>query len=179
MPEFGGHPRQVVAVVAARVVEYFATPQLVHAIEPFTVLYFPAGHIVQVPPSGPVYPSLQMQAVNAVLTVAEVALISQALHIVAPVIAEYFPAGQLVHPLSGHFTSLYFPAAHDVHRPIVGPVNPSLQFAVQQLLLELLPVLEYILLVHAMQVVATVACSVVEYVPVMHSLHLDAPVTLL
>ena len=53
-PEFVGHARQVAPVVPAVVVEYLPVPQLVHAIEPVILLYFPAVQAVHKPPSGPV-----------------------------------------------------------------------------------------------------------------------------
>ncbi len=52
--ELAGHVRQVVAVVAATVVEYVPVPQCVHGAEPVVFLYVPAAHVEHVPPFGPV-----------------------------------------------------------------------------------------------------------------------------
>ena len=42
------------------------TPQLVHVAEPVTVLYVPPPHATHGPPSGPEYPVLQTQIVDAI-----------------------------------------------------------------------------------------------------------------
>jgi hypothetical protein len=42
--------------VAPDAVEYVLAPQSVHAAEPVAVLYFPAAHVLHVPPSGSVEP---------------------------------------------------------------------------------------------------------------------------
>ena len=46
--------------------------QLVHSVEPVTVLNFPAAQAEHVPPSGPVCPRAQRQAETAVCPVADV-----------------------------------------------------------------------------------------------------------
>ena len=51
--EFDRHARQVAAVVAPAVVEYWATPQAMHAEVPIVILYLPAVQAVQVSPDGP------------------------------------------------------------------------------------------------------------------------------
>jgi len=43
--------------------EYVPVRQLTHALEPATVLYFPASHAEHWPPFGPEYPALQAQSV--------------------------------------------------------------------------------------------------------------------
>ncbi len=57
--ESDGQAKQVDAVVAAAVPEYFPVPQFKHAALPLDSLYVPAPHAEHVPPSGPVYPALQ------------------------------------------------------------------------------------------------------------------------
>lgn len=88
----------------------------------------PATQAVQVPPLGPEYPRLQLQAEMAVCPVADVtALAGQAVHVeanVAPTAAEYVPRPQSVHAAEP-VSLLYFPAAHAVHGPPSGPVNPA------------------------------------------------------
>ena len=59
-------------------------------------LYFPATHSVQVPPSGPDEPALQVQLVTAELPAGDVALIGHALHERADD-SEYLPAEQGIH----------------------------------------------------------------------------------
>ena len=54
---FPGHTTQVVAVVAAVVVEYLPASQSVHAAEPDKGLYLPAAHETQLCASGPVWPA--------------------------------------------------------------------------------------------------------------------------
>jgi hypothetical protein len=61
-----GHPgrettSQVFADVAPTVVVDLPASQLVHVAVPTIVLYFPVPHAMQVPPLGPVYPSLHLQ----------------------------------------------------------------------------------------------------------------------
>ena len=70
--------------------------------EPVALLYVPATHAVQVPPSGPVYPALhaRIQALLDVLATGEVRPAGQprqAAAAVAPAVAEYVPAAQGVH----------------------------------------------------------------------------------
>ena len=61
--ESAGHCEQVDAAP----VEYLPPPQSEQATEPFTSLYVPAAHGEHEPPSGPVYPKLQLQFVMALL----------------------------------------------------------------------------------------------------------------
>ena len=128
-PELTGHAVQVVATVAPTVVKYVPDPQLVHATLPVAVLYFPAAHAVQTPPSGPVKPTLQVQLVDALHPTHEAPeLAGQARHAAAAVAAsveEYVPAPQSVHTRLP-FVVLYFPAAHAEHGPPNGPVYPML-----------------------------------------------------
>ena len=54
----------VLDVVAPTVVEYVPIWQSSHVSDPANSLYFPATHSEHVPPSGPVEPALQVQAVS-------------------------------------------------------------------------------------------------------------------
>ena len=63
--EPAGHARQAASTVAPTVAEYFATAQSVQPALPVALLYFPVAQAVHVPPSGPVYPALQVHAVAA------------------------------------------------------------------------------------------------------------------
>jgi len=127
--ELPGHVRQAAAAVAADVAEYVPTPQDVHPALPLAILYVPAAHGEHTPPSGPVNPALQVQAVIAELKLGELKLpghVWQVAAAVAPVEAEYVPAPhgvQAALPLS----ILYVPAAHGEHTSPSGPVNPALQ----------------------------------------------------
>ena len=68
---------------------------------PEEVLYVPAGHLVQGPPSGPLEPLSHSQALAALLPAGEEDRGGQLLHVLeelAPVVEEYVPAGQLTQP---------------------------------------------------------------------------------
>lgn len=127
--EFAGHARHVEASVAPTAMEYVPAKQSVHATLPLIVLYFPATQEVHRPPSGPVKPALQTQALTAELAVGELEFAGHVRHvvaIVAPAAVEYVPAPQSAHaalPLA----ILYFPATHAAHGPPSGPVKPMLQ----------------------------------------------------
>ena len=56
---------QRLSAVAPVAPEYLPAPQSAHATEPAVVLCFPTAHGLHAPPSGPVYPMLQMQLVTA------------------------------------------------------------------------------------------------------------------
>ena len=75
-----------------------------------TFLYFPPTHAGQGPPSGPVYPTLQVQLLRSVFLVKGV----------------YEFAGHVVHACEPS-QSLYLPSAHSVQGPPSGPVNPGVQ----------------------------------------------------
>ncbi len=112
--EPAGHATQVVATVAADVVEYVAAAQSVHAALPVLILYLPATHVEQTPPSGPVKPTLHVQATRTELAVGELELVGQARQVVttvAPTVVEYVPAPQLVHATEPEVV-LYVPAIH-------------------------------------------------------------------
>lgn len=65
--ELVGHAEQVVSEVAPIACEYLDAPQPKHVSVPATALYFPATHVVHVPPSGPEEPALHWQAVALLL----------------------------------------------------------------------------------------------------------------
>jgi hypothetical protein len=82
---------------------------VVHAEAPVASLYVPAPHAVQVPPSGPDQPTLQVQLLKAVLCSGELESAGQLLQLTAP------------------DTLLYLPAPHAVHVPPSAPDQPALQ----------------------------------------------------
>ena len=97
--ELPGHVTQVAAAIAPVVSEYVPTPQLVHAALPPPILYVPAAHGEDTPPSDPVYPALQAQAAAAVLKLGELELPGHAIQVaaaIAPAVAEYVPTPQLI-----------------------------------------------------------------------------------
>ena len=61
----------VLDVVAPTAVEYVPIWQSSHVSDPANSLYFPATHSEHVPPSGPVEPALQVQAVSIELPKSE------------------------------------------------------------------------------------------------------------
>ena len=94
-----------------------------HAAEPVVFFHVPAAHAVHVPPSGPVYPTLQVQEVATELGLGELELVGHAIHvvpIVAPTVVEYVPAVQLEHTALP-VALLYLPATQAVHVPPSGP----------------------------------------------------------
>ena len=111
-----GHVWQVDAAVAAAVFEYVPSPHGVHVALPPPILYWPATQAEHGPPSGPVYPALQVHAVTAELPLGDIVLAEQLKQLVsdvAPLVSKYLPAPQLVHaalPL----VFLYVPAEHTV-----------------------------------------------------------------
>ena len=58
-------PQSIHAPAASR--EYFPKPQSVQLALPVLVLYLPAAHGEQTPPSGPVYPASQTATIQAAL----------------------------------------------------------------------------------------------------------------
>ena len=77
---FEGHAKHTDAALALTVAEYVATPQSVHAALPVLVLYLPATHAEQTPPSGPENPALQMQAPTTELELGEFEFVGQVKH---------------------------------------------------------------------------------------------------
>ena len=99
------HCSQALSATAPVPMRYVPAPQSMHPPAPTTALYFPATHATHVPPSGPVNPRLQTQAVVAVCAV--------------PVCPEF--VAQPVHgalPVS----HLYVDIAHAKHGPPSCPV---------------------------------------------------------
>jgi len=94
--ELPGHVTQV----ATDEVEYVPTPQDVHPTLPLAILYVPTPHGEQTPPSGPVYPALQVQSTTASLALGELEFVVHPAQVAAAVAAttpEYVPATQLMH----------------------------------------------------------------------------------
>ena len=106
---FAGHAIHTDDALAPTAVEYVAAPQSVHTALPVPALYLPATHAEHAPPSAPVYPALQVQAVPAEPPAGEFApagQLVQTVALLAPVTPEYVPARQLVQ-LLGPATVLY------------------------------------------------------------------------
>ena len=112
----------VISMLAPGEWEFIGHPM--HCDAPVNTLYVPAPHGAHVPPSGPEYPALHLQAANAALCSFELALSGHVRHVetdVAPTVEEYVPAEQLLQtPAPVEF--LYFPATHAVH---VCPLEPG------------------------------------------------------
>jgi hypothetical protein len=89
-------------------VEYEFAGQEGHRLLPVTSLYVPPTHATQAPPSGPVYPVLQVQFRSSAL----------------PMRAVFVYAGHAVHGCDPS-QSLYVPTVHCEHGPPSGPVNPG------------------------------------------------------
>jgi hypothetical protein len=120
---------QVLAKAAPVAAEYLPAPQPVHAAEPMSVLYVPATHAEQEPPSDPVYPLLQRQWVAAALPLGELESARHAVQVVAeaaPTAAENALAAQAVHAAEPE-PALYFPATHSAQVSPSSPVAPALQ----------------------------------------------------
>jgi len=81
-----GHVWQVAAAVAADEAEYVPTPHDVHPTLPVAILYVPAAHGEQTPPSGPVYPTLQVQSATASLELGELELPGHVTQVALPVV---------------------------------------------------------------------------------------------
>lgn len=92
--EFGGQGVQAPTPSAAL---YVPTRQALQGPLPAPNLYFPAGHPVHVPPSGPVYPALQVHKLDPVLAAGESDSKGQAAHDAVPDDALYFPDGHAEH----------------------------------------------------------------------------------
>ena len=103
---------------------YVLLPHSVQAAEPFASLKLPASHAWHSAPSGPVYPLLHVQLVNAALPTPENACAGQSLHVESEIWAvavEYLPSPHREHGAEP-FTSLYLPAMHATHCIPSGPV---------------------------------------------------------
>lgn len=122
--ECAGHAAQVRLLLAPACTEYEPLAQAVHTSGPGPALYFPVAHCVQEPPSGPVEPALQVQAVASLLPSTEFERSAHARHAsawTAPMAAKYVPAPQSIQSW-GPLRSLYFPAAHCTHKKPLFPV---------------------------------------------------------
>jgi hypothetical protein len=177
-PEYvcAGHALHVDSEIPAVAVLYLPREHSVQAVDPFTSLYDPVMHAVQVAPSGPVYPLLHVQLVSTLLPAPEYVCAGHALHVdskCSPVSVEYFPCGQRVHA-EEPFTSLYVPATHASHSTPSAPVYPLLHV---QLVSTLLPAPEYVCAGHALH--AEVLPVAVEYFPCEHKSHSAVPFTVL
>jgi hypothetical protein len=148
--ELSGHVKHVLAPA----VEYVPAPQFIHEAVPVSPLYFPAVHVVHVPPLAPDEPALQVQEVSAVLETGEYELEGHATHAlatVAPAVTEYVPAVQFVHTVA----------------PVVAEYVPVIQFV--HTLATVAPVTaEYL---PEPQSVHTEFPVVVVYFPATHALH--------
>ena len=116
-PELAGQAAHIVPNVAPAVGEYFPAAQSVQTALPVAILYLPATHREHTPPSGPVDPALQVQAVTAVLGLGELEFAGHATQVdssVAPVVGKYFPVAQSVHAAEP-LAILYLPVTHAVH----------------------------------------------------------------
>ena len=69
--------------------------QAVQLADPVTLLYVFASQIVQLPPSGPVNPSLQMQVLNAMEPLGDCELAGQAVQLADPVTLLYVFSSQM------------------------------------------------------------------------------------
>ena len=69
--------------------------QTVQLADPVTLLYVFASQIVQLPPSGPVNPSLQMQVLNAMEPLGDCELAGQAVQLADPVTLLYVFSSQM------------------------------------------------------------------------------------
>ncbi len=122
------HEVQTLKTVAPVAPDHVPTAQFVHAALPPFVLYLPATHAVHVAPFAPVNPTLQKQAVIAVLEICAFAFAGHDEHVdeaLAPTAAENFASAQSVHAsLPGQI--LYLPATHAAHVAPFAPVNPAL-----------------------------------------------------
>ncbi len=107
--ELLGHPMQNTTAVEPTLVEYVPVEQLVHEALPIAVLYFPATHAEHGLPSGPVVPTMQLQAVTTKLVIGDVEPRGHVLHATLPVVP------------------LYVATAQAVHATPSGPVYPAMQ----------------------------------------------------
>jgi hypothetical protein len=125
---FESQAKHVDKALAPTVAEYVAAPQSVHASLPALVLYFPATHVVHVPPFAPVNPALHVQAAISVLETGAFAFAGHAEHVanaLAPTAVEYVAVPQSVHAALPALV-LYLPATHPEHTPPSAPVKPAL-----------------------------------------------------
>jgi len=166
------------SLVAARLMENFPVAHKVHGAAPVAALNVPAIHPVHVPPLGPVYPELQVQAVIPVLFKGEFEFELQLVQVDSAICAdssEYLPVAQEVHG-AAPVGILYVPARHPVHVPPLGPVYPELQVQA------VIPVLfrgEFEFELQLVQVDSAICADSPEYLPVAQEVHGAAPIGIL
>ena len=148
-----------------------------------------AGHTAHGPPSGPVEPALQVHAVELVLPKNESVYIGHSRHadtFVAPTNTEYVPGGHAVHDAAP--VALYFPAAHAVHVPPSGPVQPATHVHAPRVVLSAgervlsghaeqftVPPHEYVSATQAPHVLLVRAPAMLECLPGTHAVHSADP----
>ena len=141
-----------------------------HATLPVVLLYFPVTHVLHVPPSGPVYPTLHVHAALAELPLGElepVGHVTQVAATVAATVSEYVPTTQSVHAAAvAPVTPEYLPATQLVHAvaPSTLEYEPGIQF-VHCGMLVAPTMLEYLPTAQLVQLNGEVAPTVTEYVP--------------
>ena len=89
--EFVGHAKHVEAWLAPGDTEYVPISQSTHAVDPASVLYFPASQNKHVSPSKPVDPALQVQSIFSLLASGAWEFVGHSSHTsdVAPIALEY------------------------------------------------------------------------------------------
>jgi len=203
--ELSAHAIQTSEAFAPTTPEYVPAPQLVQAVVPFTVLYFPVTHNAHAPPFGPVAPTLHTQAAITTLPAPETAFAGQFWHVpapLAPTVPEYvfalqsiqlpFPVSPLYLPATHSTHTLPFPLAPALHRhSTLGtsasafaahnrqavPPPPGMYFPDTQLTHALAPAApEYVPATQLMHVTEEFAPVSAEYVPAMQLAHALAPV---
>jgi hypothetical protein len=85
------NPALQVQVVLADT-EYELLRQDVQSALPVVFLYFPAAHRPHSTPSGPVYPTLQLQAPTVMLPATELEFVGQSMHTHTSFALSYLPA---------------------------------------------------------------------------------------
>ncbi len=176
--EFKGHAEHVDKTLAPTAAEYDAVPQSVHAALPALVLYLPATHAVRLPPSAPVNPALQVQAVMTVLETGAFAFEGHARQVdtlLAPTTAEYVAIPQSVHVALPALV-LYFPATQAEHVAPFAPVKPALHIHAP---LAELDTCEVEFVGHAKHTDNVLAARVAEKVTTPQSVHATLPLVVL
>ena len=122
---------------APNVVEYLPATQLMHAVAPVMILYFPAVHAAHDTPLSPVNPPLQRQLLERILPLGDSELFGQLMHVLdaeAPTVGEYLPAPQSIQELTPGAPGVvrYLPAPQSVHvaatnAPVVAEYLPAPQ----------------------------------------------------
>ena len=87
-----GHSWQVLELDAPSSGENLPEGQLLQASDPTTVLYLPAAHAKQAPPSGPVEPAMQTQSNTVLLPAGELEPEGQLMQASDPTAVLYLPA---------------------------------------------------------------------------------------